>query len=180
MKGSIFLKTKQPGKNSGIFARNSSCFMAAIVAAVIMMFAYAVWEFFPFGENIILRMDLYHQYAPLYAELYERIFGGDSLLYSFTSGLGSGFLGNYFNYLSSPTLLFVLIFGHFNVPEAIAAMVLVKASASAFTFTYFAEKITKKNASLTGGVFTVQIRIRVLRRPPGGRCPEYIHRWTGR
>ena len=138
------MKTKQPGKNSGIFARNSSCFMAAIVAAVIMMFAYAVWEFFPFGENIILRMDLYHQYAPLYAELYERIFGGDSLLYSFTSGLGSGFLGNYFNYLSSPTLLFVLIFGHFNVPEAIAAMVLVKASASAFTFTYFAEKITKK------------------------------------
>lgn len=118
--------------------------MSAIVAAVIMMFAYAVWEFFPFGENIILRMDLYHQYAPLYAELYERVFGGDSLLYSFTSGLGSGFLGNYFNYLSSPTLLFVLMFGHFNVPEAIAAIVLVKASASAFTFTYFAEKITKK------------------------------------
>lgn len=145
LKGSIFLKTKQPGKKSGIFARNSSCFMSAIVAAVIMMFAYAVWEFFPFGENIILRMDLYHQYAPLYAELYERVFGGDSLLYSFTSGLGSGFLGNYFNYLSSPTLLFVLIFGHFNVPEAIASMVLVKASASAFTFTYFAEKITKKS-----------------------------------
>ncbi len=140
------MKTKQTGKKSGIFARNSNCFMSAIVAAVIMMFAYAVWEFFPFGENIILRMDLYHQYAPLYAELYERVFGGDSLLYSFTSGLGSGFLGNYFNYLSSPTLLFVLIFGHFNVPEAIAAMVLVKASASAFTFTYFAEKITKKNS----------------------------------
>lgn len=119
--------------------------MAAVVAAVIMMFAYAVWEFFPFGSNIILRMDLYHQYAPLYAELYERIFGGESLLYSFTSGLGSGFLGNYFNYLSSPTLLFVLIFGHINIPEAIAALVLVKASASAFTFTYFAGKITKKN-----------------------------------
>lgn len=135
---------KQPGKKSGIFARNSSCFMSAMVAAVIMMFAYAVWEFFPFGENIILRMDLYHQYAPLFAELYERIFGGDSLLYSFTSGLGSGFLGNYFNYLSSPTMLFVLISGHFNIPEAIAAMVLAKASASAFTFTYFAEKITKK------------------------------------
>lgn len=110
-----------------------------------MIFAYAVWEFFPFGENIILRMDLYHQYAPLYAELYERVFGGDSLLYSFTSGLGSGFLGNYFNYLSSPTLLFVLIFGHINVPQAIAAMVLVKASASAYTFTYFAGKVTNKN-----------------------------------
>ena len=139
------MKTNNPGKKQSIFRRNSDCFMSAIVAAVIMMFAYAVWEFFPFGENIILRMDLYHQYAPLYAELYERIFGGETLLYSFTSGLGSGFLGNYFNYLSSPTLLFVLLFGHINIPEAIAAMVLVKASASAFTFTYFAEKITKKS-----------------------------------
>ena len=109
-----------------------------------MMFAYVVWEFFPFGNNIILRMDLYHQYAPLFAELYERVFGADSILYSFTSGLGSGFLGNYFNYLSSPTLLFVLIFGHKNIPEAIAAMVLVKAAASAYTFTYFAGKISKK------------------------------------
>ena len=148
MKGSIFLKTNNLAKKQSIFKRNSDCFMAAIVAAVIMMFAYAVWKFFPFGENIILRMDLYHQYAPLYAELYERIFGGETLLYSFTSGLGSGFLGNYFNYLSSPTLLFVLLFGHVNIPEAIAALVLVKASASAFTFTYFAEKITKKNGIL--------------------------------
>ena len=76
------------------------------------------YRFFPLGDNIILRMDLYHQYAPLFAELYDRIFQGNSLLYSFTSGFGSGFLGNYFNYLSSPTMLFVLIFGHANVPEA--------------------------------------------------------------
>ena len=109
------------------------------------MFAYIVWKFFPVGENIILRMDLYHQYAPLLAELYERIFGGDSLLYSFTSGLGSCFLGNYFNYLSSPTALIVMLLGHFNLPEAVAGVVLVKAAASAFTFTYFLGKITKKS-----------------------------------
>ncbi len=140
------MKTKQLEKKANIISRNSSCFMSAIIAAVIMVFVYGVWEFFPFGENIILRMDLYHQYAPLFAELYERVFGGDTLLYSFTSGLGSSFLGNYFNYLSSPTLLFVLIFGHINVPEAIAAMVLVKASASAYTFTYFAQKTTNKKS----------------------------------
>ena len=146
------MKTKQLGKKTNIISRNSSCFMSAIIAAVIMVFVYGVWEFFPFGENIILRMDLYHQYAPLFAELYERVFGGDTLLYSFTSGLGSSFLGNYFNYLSSPTMLFVLIFGHINVPEAIAAMVLVKASASAYAFTYFAQKVTNKK-SIAAGAF---------------------------
>lgn len=130
---------------TGFLSRNIYCIAAAAIAAVIMLFTYIAWKFFPFGENIILRMDLYHQYAPLFAELYERVFGGDSLIYSFTSGLGSSFLGNYFNYLSSPTMLFVLIFGHKNIPEAVAAMVLVKAAASAYTFTYFLGKITKKS-----------------------------------
>ena len=139
------MKTKRTNNSAGIFSRNINCFASAVIAAVIMIFAYIVWEFFPFGENIILRMDLYHQYAPLFAELYERIFGGDSLVYSFTSGLGSSFLGNYFNYLSSPTMLFVMIFGHYNIPEAIASMVLFKAAASAFTFTYFLSKISKKS-----------------------------------
>lgn len=141
----MILKTKLKTNKGGILSRNINCVAAAVISAVIMLFAYIVWEFFPFGENIILRMDLYHQYAPLFAELYERIFGGDSLLYSFTSGLGSSFLGNYFNYLSSPTLLFVLIFGHYNVPEAIASMVLFKAAASSFTFTYFLGKVSKKS-----------------------------------
>ena len=139
------MKNKLRQKNGGFLNRNINCVASAVIASVIMIFAYIVWQFFPFGENIILRMDLYHQYAPLFAELYERIFGADSLLYSFTSGLGSSFLGNYFNYLSSPTMLFVLIFGHYNIPEAVAAMVLVKASASAFTFTYFLSKISKKS-----------------------------------
>ena len=139
------MKTNNNVKKGGILSRNINCVAAAVISAVIMLFAYIVWEFFPFGENIILRMDLYHQYAPLFAELYERIFGGDSILYSFTSGLGSGFLGNYFNYLSSPSMLFVLIFGHYNIPEAIATMVLVKAAALSYTFTYFLGKVTKKS-----------------------------------
>ena len=138
------------GKNSSknrqnIFTRNKYSFYAAFITAAIMLFSYAVWEFFPFGDNIILRMDLYHQYAPLMAELYERVFGGHTLLYSFTSGLGSSFIGNYFNYLSSPTMLFVMIFGHFNIPEAVAAMVLVKSAAAAYTFSYFLRKLHRMN-----------------------------------
>ena len=138
---------KKTGKKNrqNIFTRNRYSFYAAFITAAIMLFSYAVWEFFPFGDNIILRMDLYHQYAPLMAELYERVFGGHTLLYSFTSGLGSSFIGNYFNYLSSPTMLFVMIFGHFNIPEAVAAMVLVKSGAAAYTFSYFLRKLHRSN-----------------------------------
>lgn len=138
------MKAKNRSRLSSVWKNNQYSFLAAIIAAVIMLFVYMCYRFFPLGDNVILRMDLYHQYAPLFAELYDRIFQGKTLLYSFTSGLGSGFLGNYFNYLSSPTLLFVLIFGHANVPEAIAAMVLTKASVSAFTFSYMLKRITGK------------------------------------
>ncbi len=137
------MKKSGTKNRQNIFTRNKYSFYAAFITAAIMLFSYAVWEFFPFGDNIILRMDLYHQYAPLMAELYERVFGGHTLLYSFTSGLGSSFLGNYFNYLSSPTMLFVMIFGHFNVPEAVAAMVLVKSAFAAYTFSYFLRKLNR-------------------------------------
>ena len=100
----------------------------------------------PFGDKTILRMDLYHQYGPLFAELYERIMNGASLTYSWASGLGSCFLGNYFNYLSSPIGAIVLFFGHKNMPEAIAAMILIKAALSASTFTFYLKRSLKSQS----------------------------------
>ncbi len=117
------------------------CFLGGLCTAAIMLVVYYCYDLAPFGTTTILRMDLYHQYGPLFAELYERIMGGDSLIYSWTSGGGGPFLGNFFNYLSSPTLIFMLLFGHENMPEAIAAMIFVKAILASFTFSYF---ITKK------------------------------------
>jgi uncharacterized membrane protein YfhO len=103
----------------------------------------------PFGDITILRMDLYHQYGPLFAELYDRVTNLDSLLYSWNSGGGSGFLGNFYNYLASPTAIFMLLFGHENMPEAIAAMVLTKAALASFTFSFFLYKKTNIQNPLT-------------------------------
>ena len=116
------------------------CYLAALCTAFIMMVVYYCYELFPFGEMTILRMDLYHQYGPLFAELYERVTNLDSLLYSWNSGGGGAFLGNFYNYLSSPTAIFMLLFGHQNMPEAIAAMVLTKSAIASFTFAYFISK----------------------------------------
>lgn len=109
-------------------------------SAIIMALVYLMSRILPFGEITILRMDLYHQYGPLFAELYERIRHSDSFLYSWCSGLGSCFLGNYFNYLSSPIAAVVMLFGHKNVPEAIAAMILIKAALSSMSFTHYIGK----------------------------------------
>ena len=114
--------------------------IAFFATAITMLIIYLCNKMIPFGDNTILRMDLYHQYGPLFAELYERITNSDNLIYSWSTGLGSCFLGNYFNYLSSPLGFLILFFGHKGITEAIAAMILIKAALSASTFTYFIKR----------------------------------------
>lgn len=123
-----------------IFADNSYCWLACGCTIGIMMLVYYCYNLFPFGETTILRMDLYHQYGPLFAELYDRITNMKSLLYSWQTGLGSPFLGNFFNYLSSPSMIIMLILGHKNMPEAIAGMIIAKAALSAASFTFYLKK----------------------------------------
>ena len=117
-----------------------------LATAGTMLIIYFCNSMVPFGDKTILRMDLYHQYGPLFAELYERVINGASLTYSWVSGLGSCFLGNYFNYLSSPIGAIIMFFGHKNMPEAIAAMILIKAALSASTFTFYLKRSLKSQS----------------------------------
>ncbi len=129
-------------------------FIAAAFAAGIMLVIYLFHQnTLVFGDLTVLRMDLYHQYGPLYAEVFDRIINGESLIYSWTSGLGASFLGNFFNYCSSPFALVMLICGHKNMPEAIAIMIMLKEMLAAGTFTYYINKsnsCAKKEGILFG------------------------------
>ena len=122
------------------------CFISGVMAFGIMVFTYLCHSnSLLFGDKTVLRMDLYHQYGPLYAELYDRIVNGYSLVYSWTSGLGGGFLGNLFNYCCSPFALLILLLGHKNMPEAIALMILGKAVVSSVSFTCYINKSNRRN-----------------------------------
>lgn len=123
-----------------IFSNNSYCWLSCLCTIGVMMLVFYCYNLFPFGGITILRMDLYHQYGPLFAEFYDRVTNLKSFLYSWQTGLGSPFLGNFFNYLSSPTGIIMLLLGHENMPEAIAGMILTKAALAAAAFTYYLKK----------------------------------------
>ncbi len=125
--------------------RNKYSLLAFGASAFIMVIVYYCFNVIPFGDYTVLRMDLYHQYGPLFAELYDRIMQGKSLIYSWTTGLGSSFLGNFSNYLASPTAIFMLLLGHKNMPEAISLMVLFKAAFASAFFSYYLRKSTGKD-----------------------------------
>lgn len=119
------------------------CGISAGLAAVMMIFVYFCQSnTLVGGDRTVLRMDLYHQYGPLFSELYDRVTNGYSLVYSWTSGLGSSFTGNLLNYCASPFAIFMLL-GHKNMPEAIALMVMGKAMLSSASFTYYINKTNK-------------------------------------
>ncbi len=128
-----------------LFVNNQYCWLSCFCTAAIMMLVLFCFDVIPFGDFTILRMDLYHQYGPLFAELYDRVTGLKSLLYSWQTGLGSPFLGNFFNYLSSPTAVIMLLLGHENMPEAIAGMIITKATFASGAFCYYLKKSQYKH-----------------------------------
>ncbi|MCM1392736.1 MAG: YfhO family protein, partial [Ruminococcus sp.] len=136
-------------KKKNIFYNNRFILISFFAAALTMMVVFLITGVYPVGDKTILRMDLYHQYGPLFAELLDKIKSGGSFSYSWVSGLGSCFLGNYFNYLSSPLGAIVVFFGHEHVTEAIAAMIVIKAALSAGTFTFYLKKSQRNHSIIT-------------------------------
>lgn len=125
--------------------KNKYILISGLASLFIIMIVYLCFEIIPFGDKTIYRMDLYHQYGPLFSELYDRITEGKTFIYSWNSGLGSSFLGNFYNYLSSPISLIILLFGHENTFEAIAAMIAIKAVLSSMSMSYYLKTSQKRN-----------------------------------
>ena len=94
----------------------------------------------PSAAKTVLRIDLYHQYAPFFQELYKKLTTGDTIVYSLFSGLGNNFLCNFFNYLCSPFSLLIFLFGERYITEAIACMILIKCMLSSASFCYYLKK----------------------------------------
>lgn len=145
-------------KNGRVYKRffeNRFVFLSMGIALVLMLFILVIFHCFPFGDTTVLRMDLYHQYGPLFVELFDRVTGAESFLYSWTSGGGSSFLGNYFNYLSSPFSAIIFLFDREQMPLAITTIVTVKCVLSAGSFAFYIKKSLNRHspASAAFGVF---------------------------
>ena len=69
---------------------------------VVSVMICAAIGIYPFGENCVLHVDMYHQYCPFFMEMQNKLENGGSFLYSWNLGLGSDFVGLYAYYLASP------------------------------------------------------------------------------
>lgn len=92
---------------------------------------------YPFGENCILHVDMYHQYCPFFMEMQDKLANGGSFLYSWNLGLGSDFVGLYAYYLASPLNWLLLLCPRGLVIEFMTVTIWIKiALAGLFFFWY--------------------------------------------
>ncbi len=132
-------------KKENWFYSNRFVIAAFFCTAIIMCVTYILRHVYPFGDQIVLKVDLYHQYAPFHEELRSRIFNGQSLLYSWEGGLGKEFVTQMAYYTASPISFLILLFPQKLLPEALAVFILLKTCFSASFFSYYLKEHFKKN-----------------------------------
>ncbi len=132
-------------KKENWFYANRYVIAAFFCTAIIMIITYILRHVYPFGDQIVLKVDLYHQYAPFHEELRSRIFNGQSLLYSWEGGLGKEFVTQMAYYTASPISFLILLFPQKLLPEALAVFILLKTCFSASFFSYYLKEHFKRN-----------------------------------
>ena len=110
---------------------------------IVSIIICAILGTYPFGENCVLHMDMYHQYCPFFMELRDKLAEGGSLLYSWNLGLGSDFLSLYAYYLASPLNWLLILCPKAFVIEFMTVTIWIKiALAGLFFFWFLGEKFT--------------------------------------
>ena len=132
-------------KKENWFFSNRYVIAAFFCTALIMCITYILRHVYPFGDQIVLKVDLYHQYAPFHEELRSRILNGQSLMYSWEGGLGKEFVTQMAYYTASPISFLILLFPQQLLPEALAVFILLKTCFSASFFSYYLKEHFKKN-----------------------------------
>ncbi len=132
-------------KKKNLFYENRFVILAFLLTAIIMGVTYLLRHIYPFGDQIVLKVDLYHQYAPFHEELRSRIVNGQSLIYSWEGGLGKEFITQMAYYTASPLSIFILLFNQELLPEALGIFILLKTCFSAAFFAYYIKHHFDKN-----------------------------------
>ena len=84
-------------------SKSKYVYLAAFFTPVILLAVIIICGgSFPFGDNCILKTDMYHQYAPFFSEFREKLQHGGSLKFTWDLGLGVNFIAIIAYYLASP------------------------------------------------------------------------------
>ncbi len=109
-------------------------FLGFLLPVLSMLCIFAGNQIYPFGDRSFLRTDLYHQYAPFFAELARKLKEGGSLFYTWDIGMGTNFLSLIGYYLSSIFNGFLIFCPKQHILEFVSYLVIFKIGLAGLSF----------------------------------------------
>lgn len=116
-----------------------------VIPFVLMGFAYAFNGVYPFGDKQILVTDFWQQYYPFYTELQDKLQTGQSLLYSWDTGMGSNFWAIAAYYYASPFNLLLTFVPHELLREALTVFLMCRIGFAGLFCGVFLKGVFKRN-----------------------------------
>lgn len=120
--------------------KNLIYLLSFFLPVLIMLLIFIVRKIYPFGEESFLHIDMYHQYFPFLSEFFHKLKEGESLFYSWNTGIGSNFLALYVYYLASPLNWLAVLVPESLLIEFMSYLVVLKIGVCGFTFSYYLKK----------------------------------------
>ena len=130
--------------------------LAFAIPCVGMLFVMLVSQYEPFGKYSMLYSDMYHQYYPFFVEFRRCLRSGESLLHTWSVGLGMDYLGLMAYYVASPLNLLSVLVPEVWLLEFFSLLMPVKLGLAGLFFAIFLKKIFEKDdlsISVFGGFY---------------------------
>jgi uncharacterized membrane protein YfhO len=128
--------------------------LSFLLPLVVLIPVLMVLNITPFGNQNLMMSDLGAQYTPFFSYLKQMLLGKESLVYSFSAGMGDGILPLAAYYLMSPFNLLFLLVPNSALDKMVTCVILLKICCCSATMNYYLRK-TFKHSSTTQIFFSL-------------------------
>lgn len=119
--------------------------LAFLVPFLIMGVVFIKADIYPFGDRQVLYSDCKQQYLPFLKEFQRKLKSGDSMFYTWHSGMGTNFLAIIGYYVASPLNLLTLFVPIKYIREALAVLIMIKVGCSSLFTAMFLKYVYRRN-----------------------------------
>lgn len=134
--------------------KDNQIWLSFLLPALIMLISYFAFGVYPIGKQSVLSLDLNGQYIYYYDHMYDVLYGGESIFYSWSRNLSGEWMGIIGYYLGSPFNFIVWLFPRSSILDGMLTMMCVKVGAIGLCNSIYFSR-AKNFKKLTTIVFSV-------------------------
>ncbi len=136
------------------FKKENQMWLSFLLPALILLASYFIFGVWPLGKESVLSLDLNGQYVYYYDHMYDVLYGGESLFYSWSRNLSGEWMGIIGYYLGSPFNFIVWMFPRTAILEGLLTMMCVKVGAIGLAMSVYLSR-AKNLKKLTVIIFSI-------------------------